>query len=97
MGSNIDVNSIANTIYHGAVIGRLTMAYSMASKKLLKVKSPDLDRLSVEDAAKLTALVGGSLATQQWLVNQGFLPGRWQNVVLIWTLVEKSNRKKTTI
>jgi hypothetical protein len=31
--------------------------------------------LSVEDAAKLTALVGGSLATQQWLVNQGILPG----------------------
>ena len=51
------------------------MAYSMASKKLLKVKSPDLDRLSVEDAAKLTALVGGSLATQQLLVNQGNLPG----------------------
>jgi hypothetical protein len=40
MPSNIDVNSIANTIYHGVVIGGLTMAYSMASKKLLKVKSP---------------------------------------------------------
>ena len=75
MANSIDVNGIANTIYRGAVIGWLTMAYSMASKKLLKVKSPDLDRLSVEDAAKLTALVGGSLATQQWLVNQGILPG----------------------
>ena len=73
--NNIDVNGIANTIYHGAVIGGLSMAYSMASKKLLKVKSPDLDHLSIEDAAKLTALVGGSLATQQWLVNQGILPG----------------------
>ena len=75
MASNINVNSIANTIYYGAVIGGLSIAYSMASKKLLKVKSPDLDRLSVEDAVKLTALVGGSLATQQWLVNQGILPG----------------------
>ena len=66
MTTNIDVNSIANTIYHGAVIGGLTIAYSMASKKLLKVKSPDLDRLSVEDAAKLTALVGG-----RWPRNSG--------------------------
>ena len=79
MASNIDVNSIANTIYYGAVIGWLSIAYSMASKTLLKVKSPDLDRLSVEGAAKLTALVGGSLATQPWLVNQGILPGSIMN------------------
>ena len=51
------------------------MVYSMASKKLLKVKEPDLDRLSVEDVTKLTALLGGSLVMQQWLVNQGILPG----------------------
>ena len=73
--TNIDINGIANTVYHGAVLSLLTMGYSMVSKKLLKIKSPDLDRLSVEDAAKLTALVGGSLATQQWLVTQGILPG----------------------
>ena len=77
--NNIDVNGIANTIYHGAVIGGLSMAYSMASKKLLKVKSPDLDRLSVEDAAKLAALVGGPLATQQGLVDQGILSGKIMN------------------
>ena len=61
--NNIDVNGIGHTIYHGAVIGGLPIAYSKASKKRLKVKSPDLDHLSVEDAAKLTALVGVSLAT----------------------------------
>ena len=65
MASNIDVNSIANTIYYGAVIGGLSIAYSMASKKLLKVKSPDLDRLSVEDVAKLTALVGHATVARQ--------------------------------
>ena len=40
------------------------MVYSMASEKLLKVKEPDLDRLSVEDVTKLTALLGGSLVMQ---------------------------------
>ena len=69
MASNINVNSIANTIYHGAVVGGLSISYSIAH----------LDRLSVEDATKLTALVGGSLATQQWLVNQGILPGSIMN------------------
>ena len=79
MANNTDVNGIANTIYHGAVIGGLSMVYSMASKKLLKVKEPDLDRLSVEDVTKLTALLGGSLVMQQWLVNQGILPGSLMN------------------
>ena len=79
MANNIDVNGIVNTIYPGAVIGGLSMVYSMASKKLLKVKEPDLDRLSVEDVTKLTALLGGSLVMQQWLVNQGILPGSLMN------------------
>ena len=59
--TNIDVDGIANTIYH--------CAYSLASKKILNVEAPDLDCLSVEDTVKLAALVGGSFATQQWLVN----------------------------
>ena len=77
--NNINVNGISNTIYHGVVIGGLSMAYSMAGKKLLKVKSPNLDRFNVKDADKLTTFVGGSLATQQWLVNQGILPGSIMN------------------
>ena len=55
------------------------MVYSMASKKLLKVKEPDLDRLSVEDVTKLTALLGRSLVMQQWLVNQNILLGSLMN------------------
>ena len=47
----------------------------MASEKVLRVKVPELGKLSVQNAAKLTGQVGGLLAMQQWLVAQGILPG----------------------
>ena len=72
--SSIDTTGIANTVYHGAVVGILSMGYAMVGYKLLKIKPPDLGKLGVEDAAKITALSAGSLATQSWLVAQGILP-----------------------
>ena len=72
--ASIDTTGIANTVYHGAVVGILSMGYAMLGYKVLKIKPPDLGRLGLEDAAKVTALSAGSLATQSWLVAQGILP-----------------------
>ncbi len=74
----MDTKNIANTLYQGAVLSLLTVGYTMLSKKLLKIKPADLGKLDVEDTVKITATVGGALATQTWLVSQGILP---QNVV----------------
>ena len=75
----MDTNAIVNTIYHGVVVTVISMGYAMIGKKLLKMKSPDFDRLSIEDAGKLTGLIGSSLATQNWLVTQGILPDKIVN------------------
>ena len=72
--TSIDTSGIANTIYHGAVISGLSVGYSMIGYKLLKITSPSLYKLGIEDIAKLTAIVSGALGTQTWLVSQGILP-----------------------
>ena len=66
--------SVANTLYHGAVIGGLTVGYSLLGKRLLKIKPADIARLDLEDGAKLTATVAASLATRDLLIQQGILP-----------------------
>ena len=48
-----------NSIYHAAVISGLSIGYSMISKRLLKMKVADLDKLNVEDSVKLVAIIYG--------------------------------------
>ena len=66
--------SIANTIYHGAVVGGLSVGYSVLSKRLLKIKPADLGRLDIEDAVKVTTTVAAAIATRDMLVQQGIIP-----------------------
>ena len=66
--------NIMNTIYHAAVISGLSVGYSMISKRLLKMKVADLDKLNVEDSVKLVAVVSASIATKDFLVKQGIIP-----------------------
>lgn len=66
--------SIANTLYHGAVVGGLSVGYSMLAKRLMKTKPADLGRLDLEDGAKITATVAAALATRDMLVQQGIIP-----------------------
>ena len=70
----INTNNLINTAYHGAVVGGITLAYSMLTKKLFKTKPADLGKLDMEDGVKLTLTVGSALMTQAWLVKQGILP-----------------------
>ena len=75
----MDTNNLINTAYHGAIIGGISVAYSILSKKLLKMKPPDLGKFDLEDGIKLALITGSSLMTQSWLVNQGILPERIVN------------------
>jgi len=65
---------MVNMIYHAAVISGLSVGYSMISKRLLKMKVADLDKLNVEDSVKLVAVISASIATKDFLVKQGIIP-----------------------
>ena len=73
MYTTMDTSSFVNAAYHGGVIGIITVIYSMAAKKVFKLKPADLGKLDVEDSLKLTATVGSALMTQAWLVTHGLL------------------------
>ena len=66
--------TIANLVYHSAVIGGLSVGYSMLGKKLLKIKSADLGKVDLEDSVKLIAIITASIATKDFLVKQGIIP-----------------------
>jgi len=66
--------NMVNMIYHAAVISGLSVGYSMISKRLLKMKVADLDKLNVEDSVKLVAVISASIATKDFLVKQGIIP-----------------------
>ena len=70
----MNTNDVINSVYHGAIIGGLTVGYSMILKKVLKIKPADLSKLDIEDSLKLSGTVGASLMTQKWLISQGILP-----------------------
>ena len=69
-----DTNQIVNALYSGAILSGLMLGYSMLSKKVLKVKTVDLNKLDFEDGLKLTVLVTGSVWSRDMLVKQGVLP-----------------------
>ena len=65
---------IGNLVYHSAIIGGLAVGYTMLTKKLIKSKPADLDKLNFEDSAKLVGVIALSLYTQDMLVKQGIIP-----------------------
>ena len=65
---------LGNLLYHSAVIGGLSIGYTMIGKKLFKMKPTDLGRLDLEDSTKLAGTVALSLWTQDMLVKQGIIP-----------------------
>jgi len=65
---------LGNVLYHSAVVGGLSVGYSILGKRLLKMKPADLGRLDVEDSAKLVGTVALALWTRDMLVRQGIIP-----------------------
>ena len=77
-GNTVDhswTTSFADAVYHAAVISGITITYSLLAKTLIKMRSVDLGRLDVEDAAKLVLLVTGAVVTRDYLVKEGIIPG----------------------
>ena len=66
--------TVINLVYHSAVIGGLSIGYTMLGKSLLKMKPADLGKLDFEDSAKLIAIITASLATKDFLVKQKIIP-----------------------
>jgi len=61
---------LGNLLYHSAVVGGLSVGYSMVGKELLKMKPADLGRLDIEDSTKLVETVALAFWTQDMLVKQ---------------------------
>lgn len=66
--------TVINLVYHSAVIGGLSVGYTMLGKNLLKMKPTDLGKLDFEDSAKLITIITASIATKDFLVKQGIIP-----------------------
>ena len=75
----MDTSDVINSLYHGVVVGGITMAYTMLLKKTLKVRPADLDKFNIEDSIKLGGTLGAALMTQTWMVSQGWLPAKITN------------------
>jgi len=65
---------IDNLLYHSAIVGGLSVGYSVIGKRVLKMKPADLGRLDVEDSAKIVGTVTLALWTQDMLIRQGIIP-----------------------
>ena len=59
---------LGNLLYHSAIVGGLSVGYSMVGKRLLKMKPAELGRLDIEDSAKLIRTVALALWTKHMLV-----------------------------
>ena len=70
----MDKKTTVNDIYHATVVSTLSVGYSMLGKKLFKVAPPSIQKLDIEDMAKLVALVASSEVTMEYLIKQKILP-----------------------
>ena len=61
---------IKESIYHGAVISALAVGYTVLGKLLIKMGTPSLSKLDVEDGVKLVAIVAISDFTKDYLIKQ---------------------------
>ena len=65
---------IKESVYHGAVISRLTVGYTMLAKTLVKMSPPSLGKFDVEDGVKLVAIIALSDFTNDYLIKQKIIP-----------------------
>ena len=65
---------IKESIYHGAVVSALAIAYTMLGKTLIKMSPPSLSKFDVEDSVKLVAIVALSDFTKDYLIKQKIIP-----------------------
>ena len=66
--------NIVNTLYHAATLTAISIVYSVAGKKLIKLDVGDPAKPDLLDFAKLTSVITISVATKDWLVNNKIIP-----------------------
>jgi len=71
---HMTTKDLENLLYHSAVVGGLSVGYSMVGIKLLKIKPADLGRLDVEESVKLVGTVALAFWTEKMLVKQPTSP-----------------------
>ena len=65
---------IKESVYHGAVVSALAIAYTMLGKTLIKMSPPSLSKFDVEDGVKLVAIVALSNFMKDYLIKQKIIP-----------------------
>ena len=65
---------IKESVYHGAVVSALAIAYTMLGKTLIKTSPPSLSKFDVEDGVKLVGIVALSDFTKDYLIKQKIIP-----------------------
>ena len=61
---------IKESIYHGAAISALAIAYTMLGKPLIKMSHLSLSKFDIEDSVKLVGIVALSDFTKDYLIKQ---------------------------
>ena len=65
---------LKESVYHGAVINILAIAYIILGKILIKMSPPSLGKFDVEDGVKLVVIVAISDFTKDYLIKQKTIP-----------------------
>ena len=65
---------LKESVYHGAVVSILAIAYTMLGKALVKMNAPFLSKFDVEDVIKLVAIVAMSYFMKDYLIKQKRIP-----------------------
>jgi len=73
MTSSIDVKTVENSLYHGAVISALAVGYAAVGKSLFKTSIAKLD-FNYKDMAMMAVDISLAVFTRDLLVKKGVLP-----------------------
>ena len=70
----MDTKTVMNTIYDGAILTGLTVAYAMLAKKMFKFDIGDPGKLSFNRFIKLSGAIIGAVATKDYLEKKDLIP-----------------------
>lgn len=66
--------SILNLAYQSGLLVTLNLTYSLASRKLFKMKSIEMGKLDFSDIGRFTAVMALSILTRDYLIKNKIIP-----------------------